>query len=507
MFDYGVHELTTETLFAASAKKIISGRLSNEAKMRLKDYRNIVNKAVESKDTYYGINTGFGYLANVRIDDEKLDQLQLNLVRSHACGTGNYVGEEVSRALLFLRAHTFSLGYSGISPECVDTILEFLEKGVYPVVPEKGSVGASGDLAPLAHLALGLMGEGDVHFAGEIKPAKSVLEQVGLKPHRLQVKEGLSLINGTHFMTTLGAFAVEEAKIVARAADLVSALSLESIKGTVSAFDERIHRIRPHAGQIKVAQNFRTIFNEPSSITLSHKNCEKVQDPYSFRCIPQVHGAVRDTLTFVESTLNVELNSVTDNPLCFEGGDVVSGGNFHGEPIALAMDYLGIAMSEIGSISERRVEKLTDPAMSGLPPFVVKDSGLNSGYMIPHVVTAALASENKVLAHPASVDSIPTSADKEDHVSMGPIAVRKARTIIDNVVHILAIELLASCQALDILKPLEPNGILKLVYQKVRSISPPMDQDRSLHSDIKKVSEWLKAGGLDEIASNQGIRL
>ena len=507
MFHYGDDELSTEVLYKQCKSGELATTFSDEAIARIEKYRGLVNKAVESNDTFYGINTGFGYLANVRIDDEKLDQLQVNLVRSHACGTGNYVDPEIGRALLFLRAHTFAIGHSGISLSCVEVIESLLKHGVTPVIPEKGSVGASGDLAPLAHLALGIIGEGDVHYNGEVQPASKVMARLGIKPHKLKVKEGLSLINGTHFMTALAAFAVEEAKIVVRAADMIGALSLDAVRGTVSAFDDRIHRIRKHVGQNKVADNFRQIFACEDEIMSSHEDCEKVQDPYSFRCIPQVHGAVRDTLEFVESKVNIELNSVTDNPLCFDNGDVISGGNFHGEPMALAMDYLGIAMAEMGSISERRVEKLTNPNMSGLPPFVVQDTGLNSGFMIPHVVAAALASENKVLAHPASVDSIPTSADKEDHVSMGPISVRKARSIIDNVVHILAIELLASCQAVDILAPLKPSNALNKLYEQIRVLSPSMNQDRSLHTDIKKVKDWIMAGGIDQLAKGEGLDL
>ena len=474
MFKYGQMELTSGELYRQCGRGQLEAELDDKARERIQQYRGLIEKALDSGETYYGINTGFGYLANVRIEDEKLDVLQENLIRSHACGTGDYLEPGLAKALLFLRLHTFALGHTGISLECVELIQDFLTKGVVPAIPEKGSVGASGDLAPLAHLALGLMGEGDVFYDGEQRPAEDVLNQLDIKPHQLRPKEGLSLINGTHFMAVTGAFAIEEAKIVSRAADMVAALSLDAIRGTVTAFDERIHQVRPHPGQKKVAENFRLLFAAKDGIMESHEDCEKVQDPYSFRCIPQVHGAVRDTLDFVQGRVDVELNSITDNPLCFEDGSILSGGNFHGEPIALAMDYLGIAVSELGSISERRVEKLTNPSMSGLPPFVVKESGLNSGFMIPHVVAAALTSENKVLSHPASVDSIPTSADKEDHVSMGPISARKAREIINNVAHILAIELLASAQALDILQPLKPNKVLLSLYENVRSISPEM---------------------------------
>ena len=502
MFNYGDMELSSEILYKQSRAGSIQTKLSEEAKKRVAKYRGLVEKALHSGDTYYGINTGFGYLSNVRIEDEKLDILQVNLVRSHACGTGDYVEKEISRALLFLRAHTFALGHTGISLECVDKILQLLENDVLPAVPAKGSVGASGDLAPLSHLALGIMGEGEVFYKGELRAAAEVLKELGITPHKLKPKEGLSLINGTHFMAVLSAFAVEESKIIARAADVVGALSLDAIRGTVRAFDERIHMVRKQKGQSVVAKNFREIFKDDDGIMNSHVDCEKVQDPYSFRCIPQVHGAVRDAIDYASEKVNIELNSVTDNPLCFDDGDIISGGNFHGEPMALAMDFLGMAMSEIGSMSERRVEKLTNPAMSGLPAFVIKDSGLNSGYMIPHVVTAALTSENKVLSHPACVDSIPTSADKEDHVSMGPISARKAREIIKNVTDILAIELLAACQAVDILEPLKPGKFLNQIYTKIRELSPSMNQDRSLHKDIERVSKWIISGGIDEIISH-----
>jgi len=327
-------------------------------------------------------------------------------------------------------------------------------------------------------------------------PAKEALAKCQIKPLKLSPKEGLSLINGTQYMTTLAALAVEEARKLFLSADLITALSLDALRGTTRAFDERIHKIRPQEGQMASAARIRSMFTDPDPIMDSHADCSRVQDPYSFRCAPQVHGAAQDALAYVESKVNIELNSVTDNPLCFDDGDIISGGNFHGEPMAMAMDFLAIAAAEVGSISERRTEKLTNPNMSGLPAFLIKDGGLNSGYMIPHVVTAALVSENKVLSHPASVDSIPTSADKEDHVSMGPIAAWKARRIIKNLSHILAIELLAACQGLDLLRPLEPNAKLKKIYDAVRSMSPGMEVDRSLHEDIVQIAEWLLNGEL-----------
>ncbi|MDQ3233895.1 MAG: histidine ammonia-lyase [Pseudobdellovibrionaceae bacterium] len=495
-FQLGQDRLTTASLY----QQVISGSLQftlpTASRERVKRYRQLVQTALDSGETFYGINTGFGYLSDVRIESSKLNQLQDNLVRSHACGVGEYVEPSVVRGLLLLRAHTFSLGYSGVSEGCLDTILEFLKHDILPMIPSQGSVGASGDLAPLAHLALGLIGEGRVLYKGEVMPAKAALEKAGVKPVRLGPKEGLSLINGTQFMTVEAAIALEEAKILTESADVIAALSLDALRGTLKAFDPRIHEIRPHSGQKHSAERIRALFKEHDPIVESHADCSRVQDPYSFRCVPQVHGATYDTLEFVEKQINTELNSVTDNPLCFETGEILSGGNFHGQPMALAMDFLAIAMAEIGSISERRTEKLTNPNLSGLPAFLTRESGLNSGYMIPHVVAAALVSENKILSHPASVDSIPTSADKEDHVSMGPIAALKARRILKNIANILAIELLAACQGIDLLAPLQPNPRLKKIYEGVRALAPEMDTDRSLHDEIKNLSTWILDGSL-----------
>ncbi|RYZ60300.1 MAG: histidine ammonia-lyase [Proteobacteria bacterium] len=500
-FSFGKDRLTTAVLFEQIVNRKLDSHLSDEVTARINEFRKHVELALESGRTIYGINTGFGYLSDVRIESDKLTQLQENLVRSHACGVGDYAAPEVVRGMLFLRVHTFSLGYSGITLQCVKTILSFLEHDILPMIPSQGSVGASGDLAPLSHLALGLLGEGKVLYKGKVMPAKEALELTKIKPLKLSPKEGLSLINGTQYMTTLAALAVEEAKALFISADVITALSLDAIRGTTRAFDERIHKIRPQEGQQASAKRIREMFLDADPIMESHADCSRVQDPYSFRCAPQVHGAAQDTLAYVESKVNIELNSVTDNPLCFEDGDIVSGGNFHGEPMAMAMDFLAIAAAEVGSISERRTEKLTNPNMSGLPAFLMKEGGLNSGYMIPHVVTAALVSENKVLSHPASVDSIPTSADKEDHVSMGPIAAWKARRIIKNLSNILAIELLAACQGLDLLLPLVPNVKLKKVYDAVRGMSPGMEVDRSLHEDIVMVADWLLKGELIKLVN------
>lgn len=507
MIGLGDIYLKPRTLVAAAQSASPRVEVSDAARARVRAHRGIVEKILSEKQVRYGINTGFGYLANVRIEEDKLSELQVNLVRSHACGVGEPVTDKVVRGLLLLRVHTFLLGHAGVTEQCIDTILEFLKHDILPVVPEKGSVGASGDLAPLAHLALGLMGEGEVRYQGTRQPAGEACRKAEVKPHVLSPKEGLSLINGTQFMATLGAFAVEEARILIEAADVIAAMSLDAIKGTIRTFDARIHAVRPQVGQKKVAANMRAIFSEGDAVLQSHRECGKVQDPYSFRCIPQVHGASRDALAYADEKVSIDLNSVTDNPLCFEDGDILSGGNFHGQPLAMALDFLAIAAAEIGSISERRTEKMTNPTMSGLPAFLMKEGGLNSGFMIPHVVAAALVSENKVLCHPAVVDTIPTSADQEDHVSMGPISARKCRQVIANVAHVLAIELLTACQGVEFHKPLEPGPLLKDVLAAVRLLSPAMPTDRSLHADIERVQRWLLAGGIQEIAVRHGLDL
>ena len=506
-FQLGEQTLSTEEIYNQAYKRG-EFEIPDSSWQRVDAFRQIVEKALDSGETFYGINTGFGYLSDVTIPDDQLEQLQVNLVRSHACGVGEYVEKEISRGLLFLRAHTFCLGHTGISRECVEQILNLLKKDILPAIPAKGSVGASGDLAPLAHLALSLIGEGKVLGEDDkVDDTKTLLKENGMDAYKLKAKEGLSLINGTHFMTVIASLAVEEAKILCKSADIILALSLDAIRGTTAAFDERIHKIRAQEGQATTAENIRILFSVPDDIQISHKECGKVQDPYSFRCAPQVHGATRDAVAYTENKVNIELNSVTDNPLCFENGDVFSGGNFHGQPMALAMDFLKIAVAEMGNISERRIEKLTNPNMSGLPAFVTTDSGLNSGFMIPHVVSAALVSENKILCHPASVDSIPTSADKEDHVSMGPIAARKAREVIDNVANILAIEVLTACQGLDLVAPLKPNKNLQAVFDAVRSISPGMASDRSLHEDIDKIAKWIKGGDLVKVLESTGVTI
>lgn len=504
-FSLGKDTLTAELLVSLAGQKSPAVSVDDATWSCLTDYRSIVEKTAESDEKTYGINTGFGFLSDVKIPPEKLVQLQVNLIRSHACAVGDHCSDEVVRALMILRAHTFLLGHSGVSRAAVEQLLSFLKHDILPVVPEKGSVGASGDLAPLAHLAMGLMGEGQVTVGGELMTAKEALDHFGLVQFSPSAKEGLSLINGTHFMATTGAFACVEAKNLSLSADVIGALSLEAIRGTLRAFDPRIHSVRNQPGQRLVASNIRELFQGQDSIMESHVNCGKVQDPYSFRCIPQVHGAVRDVIDHVTKVVEGDLNSVTDNPLVFMNNDgshdVISGGNFHGEPIAMALDYLCLAVAELASISERRIEKLTNPSQSGLPAFVTEDSGLNSGFMIPHVVAAALVSENKVLAHPASVDSIPTSADKEDHVSMGPISSRKARQVIANSLNVLGIEALTAAQGLDLLAPLSPAPALQRVFHDIRSISPKVTMDRSMHTDITAIVTWLKKGGATAAAA------
>ncbi len=445
--------------------------------------------------TIYGVNTGFGDLASVRIPEEKLETLQERLLLSHAAGMGEPLADEVVRVMLVLRANTLAQGHSGVRPLVIDRLLGLLAADLLPVVPSRGSVGASGDLAPLAHLALPLLGYGSVRDQGRVRTAAEALEQLGWAPLRLAAKEGLALINGTQAMTALLALAVVEAVRLCRLSDLLGGLSTEALRGTDAAFDPRIHQLRPHAGQIASAGNLWRLLQD-SEIRESHRTDDvRVQDPYCVRCMPQVHGAVRDVLDSVASRVRVEINSVTDNPLVFIGpageAEVLSGGNFHGEPMALAADSLTIAVAELGSISERRIEKLTNAAFSGLPPFLVREAGLNSGFMIAQVTAAALASENKTLAHPASVDSIPTSADKEDHVSMGLWAALKLHLVVVNVRRILAIEAVGAAQGIDLLRPLRSSSRLEEAHRALRERIAPWTEDRFMAPDLAAAERWL----------------
>ena len=460
--------------------------LTAESYVNVRRSRDTIARIVAGGEAVYGVNTGFGDLASVRIADENLSVLQERLILSHAAGVGEPLSDNAVRGMLLLRANTLARGHSGVRVELVEALLALLNNNVLPIVPRQGSVGASGDLAPLAHLALPLLGKGQVRVNGEVVPAAQGLAQIGLQPMSLMPKEGLALINGTQAMTALLGIAVSNATRLTRLADLVAALSTEALRGTDAAFDPRLHRLRPHPGQLLSARNLWDLM-QGSEIRASHRqNDVRIQDPYSIRCSPQVHGAARDVLDDVSRKLTIEMNSVTDNQLVFPDDDVVlSGGNFHGEPMAIAADVLAIAMAELGAISERRIEKLTNTAFSGLPAFLVEDAGLNSGFMIAQVTAAALASENKTYCHPASVDSIPTSADKEDHVSMGMGAALKLQHVIHNTKMILGIELLSAAQGIDLLRPLRSGPVLEEVHALLRKSVAPWTEDREMSPAIE----------------------
>ena len=479
-----LHDLV---LIARSKPSDVKVSICPKAWEKMQGSRRVVLDIVKKGKPVYGINTGFGALASKQIADKDLGQLQYNLIRSHCTGVGAAFSREVTRAIILSRANCLIQGFSGVTPDTVKLLLEMLNHGINPVIPEKGSVGASGDLAPLSHVALALIGEGDVEFQGKIVRSDFAFHQAGLTPAVLGPKDGLALINGTSVMLALGAIAVVDTERIMKQADIISCLTLDAVRGTASAFDMRISHLKPQIGQLDVSSNLLKIM-AGSEIIHSHPEDGKVQDPYSLRCIPQVHGACRQTLRHAVEVLDCELNSVTDNPLVFQDtGEVVSGGNFHGEALALCMDYLAMGVSEIGNIAERRVEKMMNPHFSDLPAFLTKNSGLNSGLMIAHVTMAALASENKGLCHPASIDSIPTSTDKEDHVSMGVTAGRKLLEVIKNVQHCLAIELLCNTQGIDFLRPLKTSPALERVITLVRKHVAPIQEDRVFHKDI----EWL----------------
>lgn len=488
-------------LLEAVARRNLSVGVSPAARQRLEEARAVVESAVRDGRVVYGVTTGFGNFADVSIPREKLEELQLNLVRSHSAGVGRPLTIAETRALMLLRANVLAKGHSGIRLQTLELVVEMLNRGIHPVVPSQGSVGASGDLAPLAHLALALVGEGLCVYDGATLDSAAALRAAGLSPITLQAKEGLALINGTQLMTGLVALAVAEAERLVREADVTGALSLDALLGTDVAFDARIHAIRPHPGQQSSAANLRRLL-QGSSLRESHRNCGRVQDAYSLRCMPQVHGAVRDTLAHVTKTTTVEMNSATDNPLVFaQTGELLSGGNFHGEPMALVADFLTIAISELGAISERRIERLVNASLSGLPAFLTSEGGLRSGFMIAQVTAAALASENKTLAHPASVDSIPTSANKEDHVSMGVTAALKARRVVSNVRRILAIEALAACQAVEFHRPIRSSDALEAAHSRLREAVPAYDTDRPLGADIETAADVIESGALAAAAS------
>lgn len=478
---------------------------------RMRRARKNVDDIAAGDVAVYGINTGFGALAEVRIAKTQVEELQLNLIRSHAVGVGDLLPFPVARALMLLRANTLAVGHSGCRPEVLRHLVELLNANCAPWVPSRGSVGASGDLAPLAHCALLLIGEGDALVDGKVVTAPEALARANLSALTLQAKEGLALINGTQAMAAVGTLVVLEAERLCKLADVIGAASLDGLQGTARAFDPRVHLARPHPGQVAVAHNLRMLLAE-SDIMEHHKGPDhhKVQDPYSLRCMPQVHGATRDALEHIRAVLEREVNSATDNPLVFldgdygvPGDDMISGGNFHGQPIAMALDYLAIVAAELANISERRIEQLVNPALSdGLPAFLSPDPGLNSGFMILQVTAASLINENKVLCHPASVDSIPSSANREDHVSMGMTSANKARMVCENVRRVLGIELLCACQALDLRLPLSPGQGVRPVWERVREKIAFSAGDRAFMTDLQAVDDIMQSNALLDAAQS-----
>jgi histidine ammonia-lyase len=498
-------ELTIDDVWAVAVEGT-PAELSAEGRDKMQAARALVERAASEEHTY-GINTGFGRFVEKTIPRELTEELQLRLIRSHACGVGDPYPDEVVRGAMLLRANTLAKGYSGARVETVELLLECLNRGVLPLVPSRGSVGASGDLAPLAHLALPLVGEGRATFEGETVSGAEALSRAGLEPVRLQAKEGLSLVNGTQFMAAVGALALVRARRLVKTADIACAISLEALQGSRVSFLPEIQALRPLEGQSRAAANVLRLV-EGSAIIEAHRWCDKVQDAYSLRCAPQVHGASRDLLRYAEETLAVELNSATDNPLVLvEQEELVSNGNFHGQPVAFALDSLAIALAELASISERRLERLVNPSLSGLPAFLTPDGGLNSGFMIPQYVSAALVSENKVLCHPASVDSIPTSAGQEDHVPMGNASALKALVVLGNVERALAIELLAGAQAIEFLAPLEGGAGVRAARSFVRTLSPSVEEDRPLAEDIERVADAIRSGELVEAVEREAGEL
>ena len=500
--------------------------LDPDARERVNAARAVVDELVENNELAYAITTGVGKLSDVRIEPAQIRELQVNLLRSHAVGVGEPLSEHEVRAMILLRANSLAKGYSGVRPIVVDTLCLLLNRGVHPVVPSQGSVGASGDLAPLAHLALALIGEGEAFYADpkskrgrragdpharRINSAQA-LKRADIKPLVLEAKEAISLINGTQAMVAVGSLALMSAQTMVDSADVIGAMTTDALRGTDVAFDPRIQQVRPHPGQALTGRNLVRML-EGSEVRESHRNCGKVQDAYSMRCMPQVHGAVRDALDYCLRVFEIEMNSAVDNPLVFVApkqpgskdangrrGDIISGGNFHGEPIAFALDFLAIALSALAGISERRIDRLVNPSSNeGLPPFLAGGAGLNSGFMMPQVTAAALASENKVLAHPASVDSITTSGNKEDYVSMGMTAAIKLKKIVENTRCVLAIEAIAAAQALDFLSPLKPSKRAQQAVAAIRKVSPRVDHDRSLATDFVKVGEVIARGEIADV--------
>jgi len=475
--------------------------LSEQAVNKIKKSRDYVDSLVDKGAVVYGITTGFGKFSDVFISKEDTKALQRNLIVSHACSLGDPLTEETVRAVMFLRVNALAKGFSGIRLETVNTLIEMLNKEVHPIIPEKGSLGASGDLAPLANMVLVMLGEGEAYYKGVRMTGKEAMDKAGIAIVELTSKEGLALINGTPVMTAIGALAVYDAENLLKNADIISAMTLEALKGITTAFDKKVHEVRGHKGQMAVARNILRLA-EGSELTTTQGEI-RVQDAYTLRCIPQIHGASRDAIQYVEEKISIELNAATDNPLVFADYDqVISGGNFHGQPIALAMDFLGIAVSELANVSERRLERLVNPQLNDLPAFLTRKGGLNSGFMITQYAAASIVSENKVLAHPASVDSIPSSANQEDHVSMGTTAARKARVILDNVQKVLGIEAFAAAQAISFRGDVKLGKGTLQAYETIRKEVTPVDEDRIMYIDMNKLDRMVKAEVLIKAAES-----
>jgi histidine ammonia-lyase len=499
--------LTLELIERVALDTGVRVAVATRASERMLRSRAIVDEALEAGRPIYGVTTGFGRLADVAVDQDRIGALQLNLIRSHACGVGPPFDPEVVRAVMVLRANVLAKGYSGVRPELVELLVEMLNRRVHPIIPEQGSVGASGDLAPLSHLALVLVGEGEAEFAGATMPGAEALRRAGLHPVTLQAKEGLALNNGTQVMTGIGALALLGAERILESADVAGAMSLEGLRGTPDAFHPALQSVRPHPGQLTSAERLRRLL-AGSEIRESHRHGDpRVQDAYALRCMPQVHGAARNALGYIRSVLETEANSATDNPLIFpddDGGTVLNGGNFHGQPIAQVLDLLAIALTDVASISERRIERLVNPDLSDLPPFLTHDPGVNSGMMLAQIAAAALVSESKILSHPASIDSIPTGAAREDHVSMGTTAAKKALQVVRNVEAVLGIELMCAAQALEFLKPMRAGAGVDRAYELIRERIEPLGADRVLAPDIAAAAAMVRAGVFSDLWRSAG---
>jgi histidine ammonia-lyase len=498
-------ELDGQRLSLAQVSAIARGEeqvsLASAARTRIEQSRRVIEQIIAENRTVYGVNTGFGKLSDVRIDPSQIRELQLNLVRSHSCGLGNPLSTEEARAMLLLRANVLVLGYSGCRPVVVETLIEMLNRGVTPLIPEKGSVGASGDLAPLAHLALTTIGEGEAFYEGTRMSSADALRRAGIEPLQLEAKEGITLLNGTQAMAAVGGLALYRAERLVRIADVAGAMTLEGLKGTPVAFDERIHAARPHPGQIEVAAHLRELLRD-SEIRESHvENDPRVQDAYSLRCMPQVHGAIRDALAHARGIVETETGSATDNPLVFaESDDVLSGGNFHGAPLALAFDYAAMALTDLISITERRIDRLVNPdSNEDLPPFLTSHPGPASGFMMLQIVAASLLNEAKVLAHPASIDNVPTDGGKEDHVSMGMTGATKLRSIVDLAENVVAIELICAAEGLEYRKPLKSGRGARQAHEIVRQHVARLTTDRAMTADIEAIAGVTRTNAFDNL--------